>query len=306
MHPMPALIALFLLVALSACDRGQPPNPVPAQPVGATKSPRWTAVEELVRKKDLPGAYAALEVLRVEGRPDAELTLRLAEVRRLQSEPVKAILLLREGLAAEPQAHQLVVPLASLYLQVGDNKLAREVLEGGRAAGASSYELNLLLGQTYGRLELNDLALREFEGAEALGAKPHIVLYNRALVLGQMKKHDEAIRALEEVVRVDPEWPAGRRELARAILDSLPKERAPVERALDMLVGVQEKLAEDWRLHESIGDAWLLLGDYDAALQAYTEALRFGKNPKSVEDRYRVAATKKKERETSAVPPPAK
>ncbi len=306
MRLIPARYALLLLAALSACDKGKPPTPGPAASSAAQKNPRWSAVEDLVRKKDLPAAYAALEAMRVDGRPDAELTLRLAEVRRLQGESVKAILLLRDGIAAEPKAHQLVAPLASLYLQVGDNNLAREVLEAGRATGASSAELCMLLGQAYGRLELLDLALREFDGAQVLGAKAHVVLYNKALVLGQMKKHDEAIRALEEVVKADPEWPAGRRELGRAILDSLPKERATVERALDLLVGVQEKLAEDWRLHESIGDAWLLLGDYDAALQAYTEALRFGKNPKSVEDRYRVAATKKRERESAAVPPPAK
>lgn len=303
MRPNPALCLLVLCALLPACDKEKPAS---TKTSPTATSSRWSAVEDLVRKKDFPAAYAALEAMKVEGQHDAELTLRLAEVRRLQGEPVKAILLLREGIAADPKAHQLVAPLASLYLQVGENNLAREVLENGRAAGASSAEISMLLGQTYGRLELLDQALKEFDGAQALGAKAHVVLYNKALVYGQLKKHDEAIRALEEVVRADPDWPAGRRELARAILDSLPKERAVVEHALDLLVGVQDKLPEDWRLHESIGDAWLLLGDYDAALQAYTEALRFGKNPKTVEDRYRVAATKKKERESAAVPPPAK
>lgn len=304
MRPIPALLALALLATLPACQKQAAPTA--GTPSGPGAGSRWTAVEDLVRKKDLPGAYAALEAMRVEGRPDADLTLRLAEVRRLQGDSVKAILLLREGIAAEPKAHQLVAPLASLYLQVGENNLAREVLERGRAQGASSSELSMLLGQTYGRLEQLDLALREFDGAQALGAKPTVVLYNKALVLGQLKKHEEAIRSLEEVVKTDPDWPAGRRELGRAILDSLPKERAQVERALDLLVGVQAKLPEDWRVQESIGDGWLLLGDYDAALQAYTEALRLGKNPKTVEDRYRVAATKKKERESAAVPPPPK
>lgn len=299
MRPTAALCLLALLVALPACNQGGAPAPAPA-------SSRWKAVEDLVRKKDYPAAYAALEALRVPDQPDAELTLRLAEVRRLQGEPVKAILLLRQGLEAEPKAFQLVAPIAALYLQVGDNAQARAALEKARAEGASSAELSMLLGQTYGRLDLLDLALKEFDGALALGAKPHVVLYNKALVFGQQRKHDEAIRALEEVVKAEPTWAAAQRELARAVLDSLPKDRAVVEAALDRLVGVQEKLPEDWRLQESIGDAWLLLGDYDAALQAYTEALRLGKNPKTVEDRYRVAATKKRERETAAVPPPAK
>jgi tetratricopeptide (TPR) repeat protein len=123
-------------------------------------------------------------------------------------------------------------------------------------------------------------------------------------VLGQQKKHAQAIAALEEVVRASPDWPAGRRELGRAILDSLPQDKAEVNRALDLLIGVQPQLVDDWRLQESIGDAWLLLGDFDAAVLAYTEALRLGQNPKSVEDRYRVAVTKQRERDSAAVPPP--
>lgn len=300
MRPTPALLALVFLAALTACE------PTPTPPGPAAKGSRWAAVEDLVRKKDLPAAYAALEAMRVPGKADADLTLRLAEVRRLQGEPVKGILLLREGLAADPKAHVLVAPLAALYLQVGDNAQARATLEQGREAGAASAELSMLLGQAYGRLDLLDLALREFDGALARGAKPHVVLYNKALILGQQRKHEEAVRALEQVVAADPNWAGAQRELARAILDGLPKDRAVVEAALDRLLSVQEKLPEDWRLQESIGDAWLLLGDYDASLLAYTEALRLGQNPKSVEDRYRVAATRKKERETSAVPPPAK
>lgn len=287
-HLLPALA----LLALAACNRAEPP--------------RWAEVEALVKRKDYAAAYAALEAMRVPDRPDAELILRLAEVRRLQGESVKAILILREAVAADPEAKQLVVPLASLYLEVGEIQPARETLEAARARGVSSPEFALLLGQTYGRLDELDLALREFDVALELGAKKYVVLYNKALVLGQQKKHAEAIRALEEVVEAKSDWAAARRELARAILDSLPKDRAQIDRALDLLMGAQADLPEDWRLQETMGDAWLLLGDYDASIQAYTEALRLGRNPKSVEDRYRIAVTKKRELESAAVPPPEK
>ncbi len=294
MRPITLLPALALLV-LAACNQGNGAEP-----------PRWAEVEALVKRQDYAAAYTALEAMQESGRPDAELILRLAEVRRLQGEPVKAILILREAVAADPEAKQLVVPLASLYLEVAEVQLARETLEAARARGVSSPEFALLLGQTYGRLDELELALREFDAALELGAKRHVVLYNKALVLGQQKKHAEAIRALEEVVEAKSDWAAARRELARAILDSLPKDRAQIDRALDLLVGAQADLPEDWRLQESIGDAWLLLGDYDASIQAYTEALRLGRNPKSVEDRYRVAVTKKRELDSAAVPPPAK
>src|SRR5690606_20572175 len=155
MRPTPALLALVFLAALTACE------PTPTPPGPAAKGSRWAAVEDLVRKKDLPAAYAALEAMRVPGKADADLARRLAEVRRLQGEPVKGILLLREGLAADPKAHVLVAPLAALYLQVGDNAQARATLEQGREAGAASAELSMLLGQAYGRLDLLDLALRD-------------------------------------------------------------------------------------------------------------------------------------------------
>jgi len=252
MRSISAPLAAVLLALLPACGDRTPD--VPARPVT-----RWTAVEDLVRKKDLAGAYAALDAMRVEGRPDAELSLRLAEVRRLQGEVVKAILLLRDAAAAEPGHVGVVERLAALYFQVGEYAKTREVIETARTHGANTVEMAMLLGQSLGQQKEYDAALREFEAARALGAKPAVVLYNRALVLGQMQRNAEAIAALEEVVRSEPTWPAGKRELARAILDSKPKDRADVERALDLLVAVQPELPEDWRVQESVGDGWMLL-----------------------------------------------
>jgi tetratricopeptide (TPR) repeat protein len=68
-------------------------------------------------------------------------------------------------------------------------------------------------------------------------------------------------------------------------------------------------LRDDWYLYEVMGDAWMLVGDFDAALESYTEALRLGRNPKSVEDRYRVAkqqqmARAKEQQEQEAPPAP--
>lgn len=334
-----ALLALVLLVTTSACDKELHPtaggggNPV----VEGAGDARWAAVQTLVSKKEYAAAYAALDALRVPGKSDPELTLRMAEVRRLDGAPDKAIELLREGLAADPAAHKLTVALASLhvrandqhkailllreaverhpreaslvellaslYLQAGDATTALQTLERARAEGVATAEVAMLLGQSHARLDQFDAALREFDAALKLGTKENVVLYNKALVFGELKRNGEAVAALEAAVAADPKWPAARRELARAILDGVPRDRAVVNRAMDMLVAVQAELPEDWRLHESIGDAWMLLGDYDAALQAYTEALRFGKNPKSVEDRYRAAAIQKRERDSAAVPP---
>ncbi len=290
-----SLVLAFLVLGCEPKESSPPPS-----------GSRWSEVERLVKSKDYPAAYAVLEAQIVPGRTDPDLVVRLAEVRRLQGDPIKAILILRAAVDTDPAPQSLFAPLASLYLQVAQTSQAREVLEKARAAGYRSVELALLYGEALGRDGEFEPALRAFDEALEVGAKPSTVQYNRALVLGELKRHDEAIQTLEEVVKSEPKWAAGKRELARAILDSVPKDRATVERALDILIEVKDELPEDWRLHESVGDAWLLLGDYDAALAAYTEALRHGKNPKQVEDRYRVAATKKRERDSAAVPPPAK
>jgi tetratricopeptide (TPR) repeat protein len=137
-----------------------------------------------VRKKDLAGAAAALEAMRGPTADDAEVILRLAEVRRLQGDQAKAILVLRDALEKNPAAKILYVPLATLYLQVGDSKAAKETLEKGRAQGADPATVALTLGTTLGRLDESEAALKEFDTAKAAGADPAVVLYNRALGAG--------------------------------------------------------------------------------------------------------------------------
>ncbi len=298
MRAQTALSSLLLVLLVASCD--------PKEPAPAAAGGRWAEAQRLVKAKDYPAAYAVLEAQVVPGQADPDLLLRMAEVRRLQGDLIKAILLLRGAVDSDPVPEPLYAPLASLYLRVAQPAQAREVLEKARSAGHKSIELALLYGETLGRQGEFEPALRAFDEALEVGAKQTTVQYNRALVLGQLKRHAEAIQTLEEVVKSEPKRADAKRELARAILDSVPNDRATVERALDILIAVKDELPEDWRFHESVGDAWLLLGDYDASLAAYTEALRHGKNPKQVEDRYRVAATKKRERDTAAVPPPAK
>lgn len=290
------LLAVLLLACSSACNRQMAAAP-------ATGAARWTAVRDQVRNKDFEGAIASLEAMRGPTADDPEVLLMMAEVRRLQGEQAKAILILREALEKNPAAKILYVPLAELLLQVGDAKGAKSTLEQGRTQGADPAALAMKLGVALGRLQEFEAALLEFDAALAAGADQYDVLYNRALALGQLKRRDEAIAALETVVKAKPEWPGSRRELARAILESMPSERAQIERALDLLINVAPELPEDWRVHESIGDAWMLLGDYDAALMAYTDALRLGKNPKQVETRYVAAARKVKERDAAAAAP---
>ncbi len=292
MKPAALLCLLaFSLVTLPACPEAGGPKPEAAR--GAAD--RWAQVEALVRQKEWEPAVQALEAMRTGERDDPEVILRLAEVRRLQGEQAKAILLLRGTLERQPDAAVLYLPLANLYLMLGDTAGAQAVLLRGREAGADAAQIALTLGTCLGRMDDGAGALVEFARAREAGADARLVRYNEALVLGQLGRRAESREAFEEVVRLDPAWAPGRRELARAMIEGAPEDRAGVERALDMLVAVSAELPEDWRVHETIGDAWLLLGDYDAAILSYTEALRLGQNPKSVEERYVAAVRRKRE-----------
>src|SRR4030095_12696188 len=127
--------------------------------------------------------------------------------------------------------------------------------------------------------------------------------YNLALLALADQDRAKAREILEDVVAKNPKFPAAKRELAHVILDQAVLEGrdqkqldvAKVQSAMDMLWEIKDELKDDWRVCEAMGDGWLLLGDYDACLAAYTDALRLGQSPKSVVDRYRIAATRKKE-----------
>jgi tetratricopeptide (TPR) repeat protein len=288
-----ALLALVPLVSTACSPAAEPP---PAKG-------RWSEAEALVKARDYAGAYSVLEAQRVPGKVDPDLVLRLAMVRELQDEPVKAILVLREGLAADPAARSLVAPLVKMYLKVGEVDAALAALDGARLQGGpKDAELELLYGQTLARKNRLEDAVAAFDGALSAGAKPQVVKYNRALVLGELKRHAAAVADLEQALAVEPGWSAARREIARERLLASPQDRKVVEASLDELVALRGELNEDWRVAEGIGDAWLLLGDFDAAIAAYTEALQFGKNPKSVEERYKVAVLKKRERDAGGEP----
>jgi tetratricopeptide (TPR) repeat protein len=159
------------------------------------------------------------------------------------------------------------------------------------------------MGSVLGRMGELDAARAEFERAGKAGVEEKLVIYNQALLLTQQDQTLKARTMFAGLVEKYPTWAPAKRELALADL-ALEKvkgesfDRAVVDRALDTLMSVKDALPNDWRLYEGIGDAWLLKGDYDASVFAYTEALRYGKNPKSVESRYVVA--KKKQNEAHA------
>ena len=139
--------------------------------------------------------------------------------------------------------------------------------------------------------------------ARASGSEAHLIDYNLALLALHDSDRKQARELLDKVVAEKPKFAPGKRELAHLILDnaildageSKVVDKQKVDQVMNMLWDIKDELKDDWRVCESMGDGWLLLGDFDASIAAYTDALRLGQNPKSVEDRYRVAVKLKRE-----------
>lgn len=284
---MKRLLSLSLLLLLSACD---------PDPKVTVDSPLQQA-EALIAKRDYPGAITVLEnERRVNGEVPA-VVKRLVDLYRVQGDEARAIQRARAGLEAHPDANELYLPLANLYFSIKQLDQVKPLLVEARRRGIEEAGVSLLMGACLAQQEDTAGARTEFERARAAGADEKLVAMNLGLLLIQEGKSDQALAAFEALSAKHPEMAGPKREIARLLLAQAtlkgqagePLDRALVDRAMNLLWDVKDELKSDWRMHEAMGDGWLLLGDFDASLLAYTEALKFGRNPKSVEDRYRMA-----------------
>jgi tetratricopeptide (TPR) repeat protein len=274
-----ASISLALILSVTACDRADKP----------ASGHSFAEIDALIKQRAWPEVVERLEGLRAERAADPQVLLRLATAYSAKDQPAKAIACLREGIDAHPEAGTLYVPLAQLYIRLAQHSSARQVLESARAHGVGDRQISTALGTCLGQMGDFDAAEREFERALAAGDDERVVHFNQAILLTQKKDHERAIVLLEGILQKDPAYGPAKRELARNLILLHPADRAVVDRALGLCWDAKEQLRDDWYLYEVMGDAWMLVGDFDAALESYTEALRLGRSPKSVEDRYRLA-----------------
>lgn len=274
-----APIALAFFLSTFACDRADKPAPATS----------FAEIDALTKQRQWPEVVQRLEDMRAERGADPQVLLRLANAYNAKDQPEKAVARLREGLDAHPDAGTLYVALAQVYIRLAQHPAAREVLEKARAHGVGDRQISLALGTCLGQTGDFEGASREFERALAAGEDENVVRFNQAVLMTQKKDHEKARELLEGILAKDPTYAPAKRELARTLILMHPGDRAEVEKALGLCWDAKEQLRDDWYLYEVMGDAWMLVGDFDAALESYTEALRLGKNPKSVEDRYRVA-----------------
>lgn len=279
-----ASITFALILSLTGCTHSAEPDAAPS----------LAEIDSLIKQRDWPQAVARLEELHTERGADPKVLLRLATAYAAKDDLAKAITRLREGIEAHPEAGSLYAPLAQLYIRLGQHAPAREVLEQGRARGVGDGEIAMALGMCLGQMGELDGAALEFDRALAAGNDERVVHLNQAVVLAQKKEHEKARALLEGILAKDPTYAPAQRELARALIALYPDKREAVDRALGLCWDAKERLRDDWHVYEVMGDGWMLVGDFNAAVDSYTEALRLGGNPKSVEDRYVLARQRQK------------
>jgi tetratricopeptide (TPR) repeat protein len=294
---------LLLAVCLFACA---------CSPKPAEANDPFASVKALIEARDYPAAVKQLEDMRAQNGDDPKVVVMLMEVYDRQGDPARAILRGRAMLTAHPDAKSVYIPLSRQYTVTGQYQAAKDLLLEARKAGVDEKEVAFQLGTALAFLEDIPGARAEYARAQAAGYPELEVQYN----LGLLAVHDQdraGARAIfEGIVAKNPSYLAAKRELAHVVLDQAILEaqqtqkvdKDKIDLVMNTLWDLKDKLKDDWRVNESLGDGWFLLGDYDAAIVAYTDALRLGQSPKSVEKRYlaakerqlAVAASREKDR----------
>ena len=305
----PAHLVLAYALLLAACDRDDAPAVEPA----ATGAPAATsstaagspyaAIDELLKKRDVDVAVRRLDALRAERGPEPQLVLRLGRALVAQGNAARAVIRYKECLALHPDAVAVHTALGDAYLGLGLSAEALAAYRAARAAGGKDAQLAISIGTCLGRSGDLEGAEREFEAARALGGDENTIDFDIALIYGQRQQHDAARVKLEKVIASDATYAPAKRELARVLLAMRPEDPETVDRAMGLAMDAKDALPEDWRAFEVLGDGFLVQAEYEAAVAMYTDALRLGRNPKQVEDKYVVA--KKKMNEANAAKAPA-
>ncbi len=283
---------LLLAVCLFACACHQKP-PVAADP--------YAGVRALVESRAYPAAVQQLEDMRAKNGDDAMVVLMLMDLYGRQGDPARAILRGRAMLSAHPDAKSIYIPLSRLYTVAGQHQVAKDLLLDARKVGVDDKDVAFQLGTTLAYLDDIPGARAEYARALAAGYPEQEVQYNLGLLAVHEQDRDGARAIFEGIVAKHPDYLQAKRELAHVVLDqaileahaSQKLDKAKIDLVMNTLWDLKDKLKDDWRVNESLGDGWFLLGDYDAALASYTDALRLGQNPKSVEERYRAAKQRK-------------
>jgi len=292
MKPFHATLVLapLALLLFTACggDASEGTGPDAAN-AGAEAPAESRRVDALLLAGNYTEVVKELDPIFAAGKCGTGDALRLAIACEALSEEPKAVRVLKAGLEQEPGATALSLQLAGLYRRLGLTEKALTTLEAAREAGGGDADLALELAVLKGVLRDLDGAELELQRARKAGAPPDDVDFNLAVLSTSRGDLVGAEALLRGIVERGGALPHVHRELARVRLDLAPEDPERATEVRDSL-NLVEGLEEDWRAWEVYGDCEMVLGDAQAAQLYYTYALKWGKNPPRIEDKYRSAA----------------
>jgi len=269
MRNVPLFALLLIAAACSRSDKGS-----------------YAEIDRMLQAGESKSAVAALEALRKEKGPQADIMLRLGAAHERQSEISRAVAAYKEGAEADPRSSELRLALARLYLDLAQYESARDNFVAARACGADDATVSISLGTCLGRLGDLPGAEEEFRRAGAAGVPSSLVAYNQAVVQFALGNHAEAQQFFEKARADQPDFHVATRELAHVLVTAPDRDASTLQRAVELAWKAVEAMPDDWRSHDVLGQAYLAQGDWEAAKPAFTEALRLGHNPAIVEEHY--------------------
>ncbi|HOW84575.1 MAG TPA: sulfatase-like hydrolase/transferase [Candidatus Aminicenantes bacterium] len=192
---------------------------------------------------------------------------------RGQVEP--SISLLRELVRDRPDFDNPYLFLVTVYEKAGRLAEAEAILKKGAAANPRNYKLAIERGIVLAEMGRNDEAVAVLDRAAAIiDWDPELWNY-LGVAYWNKGDLDRAMEAYERALALDPRYAAVLSNLgtAQAALSMRTKDAALLRRAMDSFKRALEADPRDASAYNGLGAAYRLLGDVEAAISCFEQAL---------------------------------
>lgn len=209
-----AVVPLFALAALAACETPAPAASTPSETTRKIESSLLDAARAAEQRRDYQTAATYYRGIYERDQAGLEGVLGLSRSLRQLGRPKEARALVERAAAKRPQDAALLAELGKAQLGADAALDAIESLSKADALRPGDWEVNSALGVAYDRTGMYDQAERRYR--EALGLSPDnvTVLNNLGLSLAQSGRLAQGVDALERASSLPESTPQVRQNLA--------------------------------------------------------------------------------------------
>jgi len=209
-----AVVPLFALAALAACETPAPAAPAPSETTRKIESSLLDAARTAEQRRDHQTAASYYRGVYERDPTSLEGVLGLSRSLRQLARPKEARAVVERAIVKRPQDAALLAELGKAQLGADAALDAIESLSKADALRPGDWEVNSALGVAYDRTGMYDQAERRYR--EALGLSPDnvTVLNNLGLSLAQSGRLSQGVDALERASSLPESTPQVRQNLA--------------------------------------------------------------------------------------------